>query len=82
MAGKSNCACWGGWWGGGGGVVVLVVKFCAVVSVVPYGKRRIKHANAKAEADPRGEGGGRGGRAPSPQKFQPCFFAAWHAVHA
>ena len=35
-------------WGGVGWVVVLVVKFCAVVSVVPYGKRRIKHANAKA----------------------------------
>ena len=33
-----------------------------------------------SEADPRGGGGG--GRAPSPQKFQPCFFAAWHAVHA
>ena len=49
MAGKSNCACGGGvGWGGVGWVVVLVVKFCAVVSVVPYGKRRIKHANAKA----------------------------------
>ena len=44
------------------------------------------------EADPRG--GGRGGHAPSPQKFrpcffllhgqkfQPCFFAAWHACSA
>ena len=28
------------------------------------------------------QGGGRGGRAPSPQKFQPCFFAAWHACSA
>ena len=29
-----------------------------------------------------GSKGGRGGRAPSPQKFQPCFFAAWHACSA